>query len=281
MKGAAVLVGSQPLHAWRDYLRFHVIYAMPTCCRVPSRSSPARFMTRNVRPAAAGSRAQRAMEATQQAMSDALGQHVCRAVFPGRAQSTGPYHREQRDRGLSSTGRGGHLDVAGQQGAGSCQVADAHFGVGYPESWPDYSGLTVSPADAAGNLLRLSEWNYRNALARLGQPVDRREWRIAPHTVGAVLMFQQNAYNFAAALLQAPKFDATASDAANYGAIGAIVGHEVSHFVDTLGADYDAEGRKAHWWTADEAAHFDAVAEPLVEQFSSYRPFPTWRSTAG
>jgi predicted metalloendopeptidase len=85
-------------------------------------------------------------------------------------------------------------------------------------------------------------------------------------------MFHQNAYNFSAALLQPPKFDPAASDAANYGAIGAIVGHETSHFVDTLGADYDAQGRKARWWTADDLAHFDALAEPLVTQFSSYRP---------
>jgi len=149
-----------------------------------------------------------------------------------------------------------------------------YFGVGYPDQWPDYSAVDISPTDAAGNVLRISEWNYRNALAKLGQRVDRREWLVAPHTVTAVLLFQQNAYNFPASLLQSPKFDAAVSDAANYGAIGAIVGHETSHFVDTLGADYDAEGRKVHWWTADDASHFDAVAGPLVQQFASYRPFP-------
>ena len=95
-----------------------------------------------------------------------------------------------------------------------------------------------------------------------------------PQTSGAVLLFQQNAYNFAAALLQAPKFDTSASDAANYGAIGAIIGHEVSHFVDTLGADYDARGRKVHWWTDEDTAGYHAATAPLVDQFSSYRPFP-------
>ena len=86
--------------------------------------------------------------------------------------------------------------------------------------------------------------------------------------------FHQNAYNFAAALLQVPKFDASASDAANYGAIGAIVGHEVSHFVDTLGADYEADGRRRRWWTDDDMARYQAATEPLVRQFSGYRPFP-------
>src|SRR5882757_994809 len=97
---------------------------------------------------------------------------------------------------------------------------------------------------------------------------------MSPQTVGAYSIPPQNAYNFAAALLQAPKFDATASDAANYGAIGAIFGHEVSHFVDRLWADYDAEGRMHHWWTDADETQFVALAEPLVSQFSSYHPFP-------
>ena len=80
-----------------------------------------------------------------------------------------------------------------------------------------------------------------------------KAWLISPHTVGAVLVFQQNAYDFSAALLQPPKFDPTASDAASYGAIGAIIGHDVSHFVDVLGAEYDVDGAMRHWWTADDA----------------------------
>jgi putative endopeptidase len=100
------------------------------------------------------------------------------------------------------------------------------------------------------------------------------EWWIAPQVVGAVLVFQQNAYDFSAALLQAPKFDATASDAASYGAIGALIGHDVSHFVDVLGADYTVDGAMRHWWTAEDASRFQALAEPLVNQFAGYRPFP-------
>jgi predicted metalloendopeptidase len=101
-----------------------------------------------------------------------------------------------------------------------------------------------------------------------------KEWWIAPQRVGAILIFQQNAYDFAAALLQAPKFDATAPDAASYGAIGAIIGHDVSHFVDVLGAEYGVDGAMRRWWTAEDSARFQALAEPLVKQFSSYRPFP-------
>jgi len=92
--------------------------------------------------------------------------------------------------------------------------------------------------------------------------------------VGAVLIFQQNAYTFAAALLQPPKYDSTASEAATYGAIGAIIGHDMSHFVDVLGADYEPDGRMRRWWTADDSARFEGAAEPIVRQFSAYQPLP-------
>jgi predicted metalloendopeptidase len=154
------------------------------------------------------------------------------------------------------------------------KLKTVYFGMGYPEKWQDYSDLKIDAADPIGNQQRLVDWNYERALARVGKPVDLTQWWISPQTAGAVLLFQQNAYNFSAALLQAPKFDATASDAMNYGAIGAIIGHEASHFVDTLGADYDASRRKLHWWTAEDMAGYEAATRPLVEQFSSYRPLP-------
>jgi putative endopeptidase len=113
---------------------------------------------------------------------------------------------------------------------------------------------------------------YRAALARRGQAVDRRRWWIEPYHGGAVLLFQQNAHNFAAGLLQPTKFDAQASDAANFGAIGAIAGHEMTHFIDTLGAEYQNTGRKRAWWTEQDRAGYQATTAPLVAQFSAYRP---------
>jgi predicted metalloendopeptidase len=120
----------------------------------------------------------------------------------------------------------------------------------------------------------VEDWKYRRTLARLGRPVDRTEWWIPPQTAGAILLFQQNAYDFSAALLQPPKFDPAASEAASYGAIGAIIGHDASHFIDLLGAEYQVDGTERRWWTTEDLARFDALAEPLVRQFSGYRPFP-------
>jgi predicted metalloendopeptidase len=121
---------------------------------------------------------------------------------------------------------------------------------------------------------RIDAWNLRTTLARLNRPVDRHDWGISPQSAGGALNFLRNSYNFSAALLQAPKFDPAASEAANYGAIGAIFGHELSHFVDTLGADYDANGAMVHWWTDADAEQYDAACRALEIQFSTYRPFP-------
>jgi putative endopeptidase len=149
-----------------------------------------------------------------------------------------------------------------------------YVGIGYPDEWQDYSDLRVDPHDPVGNFQRVSDRNYRRATARLGHRIDTPEWFIAPQMAGAILIFQQHTYDFTAALLQAPKFDPTASDAATYGAIGAIIGHDVTHFVDVLGAEYDTDGRWRRWWTPEDSARFQTLAEPLVNQFSSYRPFP-------
>jgi predicted metalloendopeptidase len=154
------------------------------------------------------------------------------------------------------------------------KLKSLYVGIGYPDQWPDYSDLVVVRDDPVGNLRRVEDRTYRRSLARIGRPVDMTEWRMTPQTVGAILVFQQNAYDFTAALLQPPKFDATASDAASYGAIGAVIGHDVTHFVDVLGAEYGVDGALRRWWTADDSSRYQALAEPLVKQFAGYHPFP-------
>lgn len=274
VKGSAALVGSRPLSAWLDYLRFHALDRHADV--LPRAFSAQAFAFHGTVVSGQqqqSPRAQRAMQATLQAMSGAVGRMYAERYFPAETKA-----RAQAIVANVIAAFRRRIEAATWMSPGSKAVAldklqTLDFEVGYPAKWQDYSSLGVDSRDAVGNLRRVARWTYRNALARLGQPVDMTEWWIAPQTVGAVLVFQQNAYNFPAALLQAPKFDPAASDAANYGAFGAIVGHEVSHFVDTLGADYDATGRKSHWWTAADLAAFQAATEPLVDQFSNYRPF--------
>jgi putative endopeptidase len=147
-------------------------------------------------------------------------------------------------------------------------------GVGYPDKWRDYSGLSIIRGDALGNHERSSRFDYQTALARLQQPVDRKEWVMNPQLVNAVNLPAMNALNFPAAILQPPYFDPSRPEAFDYGAAGAVIGHEVSHSFDSEGALFDAQGRLRNWWTPEDFAHFEASGAALVKQFDAYQPFP-------
>jgi predicted metalloendopeptidase len=256
--GGAALLRSQPLETWLDYLRLRVldehadvlpgVFAQAfTAFHGPA--DPDAWTT-PVSGLIGRLYAERYFPAEQKARVSAIVRNVT-AAFRRRVETVSWMTEPSKAVALA-------------------KIDAVYFGIGYPERWPDYSSLEVRADDPLGNRLRLAEWNHRAALARVGQPVDRRSWWITPQTAGAVLLFSQNAYNFAAALLQPPKYDAGASEAMNYGAIGAIVGHELSHFVDTLGADYEVSGRKFHWWTPADHAGYEAATTPLVQQFSNY-----------
>ena len=147
-------------------------------------------------------------------------------------------------------------------------------GVGYPDQWRDYAGLKVSKGYALGNLLRAQLFEYRQELAKLHQPIDRHEWWMTPQTVNAVNLPLQNALNFPAAILQPPFFDPASDDAHNYGAMGSIIGHEISHSFDDQGSQFDSHGRLANWWTTEDGEHFKAASEALAAQYDAYHPFP-------
>jgi predicted metalloendopeptidase len=272
--GVAALVGSEPLETWKDYLRARVLDAfadvLPRAFAEPALA---------IRDAVADQpepspRAQRALEVTQVAMSEAVGRMYAERYFPAEQKARVEAIVANVIAAFRRRVEAVTWMSPGTRAVALAKLKTLYFGVGYPERWQDLSDLIVDSTDPVGNLRRVADRNYHRAVARLGRPVDPTEWWIAPQTVGAVLVFQQNAYNFPAALLQAPKFDPTASDAADYGAIGAIVGHEVSHFVDLLGAEWDAERRMRHWWTPEDMTRFQTAADALVNQFAGYHPLP-------
>jgi len=152
------------------------------------------------------------------------------------------------------------------------KLAVLKVGVGYPDRWRDYSGLEIVRGDAFGNFQRAELFQYHLNLKKLGQPVDRGEWVMTPQTVNAVNLPVMNAMNFPAAILQPPFFDAERPLAMDYGAIGAVIGHEISHSFDDQGAQFDATGRLQNWWTEADKAHFEAAAAKLVKQYDAYKP---------
>nr|WP_229418387.1 M13 family metallopeptidase [Massilia sp. Root351] len=146
--------------------------------------------------------------------------------------------------------------------------------IGYPNKWRDYSALTIVAGDLAGNMRRAAEFGYKRNLAKLGAPVDREEWGMTPQTVNAYYRSTTNEIVFPAAILQPPFFDARADDAVNYGGIGAVIGHEISHGFDDKGSQSDGDGNLRDWWSAADRANFKAKADALTKQYDGYSPLP-------
>ena len=144
--------------------------------------------------------------------------------------------------------------------------------IGYPEKWKDYSDLQIDPADLLGNAGRAAEWRHDFEYAKLGGPVDRDEWLMTPQTVNAYYHPRMNEIVFPAAILQPPFFDADADDAANYGGIGAVIGHEIGHGFDDQGSRYDGDGNLTDWWETADRTEFDSRAQMLIDQYSALSP---------
>jgi predicted metalloendopeptidase len=273
--GMARLVGSEPLETWKDYLTFHAIQSRASVLPAAlDRQSFAFFG-----PVLSGAKQQRerwkrAVDATNEAVGFAVGKLYAERYFPAsekaRAQemvsNIVAAFRERIDR----------LDwmAPATKKEAKAKLAVLKVGVGYPDRWPTYDGLEVQPSDAFGNRERARLYRYRRSVARLAQPVDRGEWVMTPQTVNAVNLPALNALNFPAAMLQPPYFDPRRPAAMDYGSMGAIIGHEVSHSFDNQGALFDARGRLHNWWTPEDFKHFEASSAQLAAQYSSYKPFP-------
>lgn len=144
--------------------------------------------------------------------------------------------------------------------------------IGYPDKWQDYSALTIVRGDAMGNAKRATEFEFNESVAKLNKPVDRSEWFMTPMTVNAYANPTWNEIVFPAAILQAPFFDPNADDAVNYGGIGAVIGHEITHHFDDQGRKYDKTGRLADWWTAKDVNRFKEGTDKVVAQYGAYEP---------
>ena len=273
--GIAALTASVPLETWKDYLRFRLI----------ERNSP--YLTRafvdehfafhgrvlsgtpQLRP-----RWKRAVQETNDALGEAVGKLYVARYFPP-AEKARAEAMVQKLLAAFAT-RIDRLDWMAPEtrARAKAKLATLKVGVGYPDRWRDYSALEVVRGDALGNARRAQLFEYHRNLGKLGRPVDRGEWVMNPQLVNAVNLPAMNALNFPAAILQPPYFDPGRDPVMDYGATGAVIGHEISHSFDDQGALFDASGRLRNWWTKDDFAHFEAAGRRLVAQFDAYRPFP-------
>jgi endothelin-converting enzyme/putative endopeptidase len=273
--GESALVAATSLETWKDWLAFHLIETYAAV--LPNSFNDERFAffgkvlsgTPEQRP-----RWQRGVDLVNSLLGDAVGQIYAQRYFPPEAKA----ELQAMVANIISSFRK-RIDALSwmdpkTKAEAQAKLTTLYVGIGYPETWHDYSTFEVNADDVFGNLWRGNLFEYHRDLARLGLPVDRKEWSMTPQTVNAVNLPLQNALNFPAAILQPPFFDPKAPAAANYGAIGAIIGHEISHTFDTEGSAFDSKGRVRNWWTPADLAHFDASTAKLAAQYDTYKPFP-------
>ncbi|WP_411342041.1 M13 family metallopeptidase [Sphingopyxis sp. J-6] len=278
--GAAItnlsaLVASQPLDAWKDWLAFHQINSHADV--LPSTIDNAHFAfygtTLSGTPQQR-SRDKRALAALDTYLGDAVGKAYADKYFPASAKAeVGDMVTNIKS---AFAKRVETIDWMAPETKKEAikKVETIAVGVGYPESWRDYGSYTVSAADAYANEVAGQQAEYAHQLAKIGKPMDKGEWWMVPQTVNAVNLPVQNALNFPAAILQPPFFNASADPAYNYGAIGAVIGHEISHSFDNNGAAFDSTGALRNWWTAADLAKFNAAGAALAAQYDGYKPFP-------
>jgi putative endopeptidase len=273
--GLSALAAKEPLDAWKDWLTFHTVEHAAPYLSKPFVDERFAFYGKALsgipeqRP-----RWQRAVDLTSGALGDVVGKMYVDKWFPAETKAKAQAMCADLVKAF-----GKRIDALAWMSPATKEKAKAKLatlkvGVGYTDRWVDYGGLDIVKGDALGNADRAELFEYRRQLAKLKQPVDRSEWWMTPQTVNAVNLPLQNALNFPAAILQPPYFDANADAAHNYGSMGAIIGHEISHSFDDQGSQFDAEGRLANWWTKEDFAHFQEAGRGLAAQFDQYRPFP-------
>ncbi|MBE1160517.1 M13 family metallopeptidase [Dyella acidiphila] len=271
----AKLVASESLDTWKQLLRFHALNeTSPLLPKAYADLSFGFYGTTLQGVPKQRDRWKRAVGATNTDLGDAVGQIYVQRYFP--ASSKAKMQEMVKNIIAAFADRVDTLAwmTPATRAKAKEKLQTLRVGVGYADTWRSYASLDVKPDDALGNHERAVALEYQHQLAKLHQPVDRGEWWMTPQTVNAVNLPLQNALNFPAAILQPPFFDPKADDAANYGAIGAVIGHEISHSFDNTGADFDAQGKLENWWTPQDAAHFQAATQKLVKQFDQYEALP-------
>jgi putative endopeptidase len=275
IQGIAALVASEDLATWKDWLQFHTIERVADT--LPKAFVDEEFAFHGTTLTGAiqqRPRWKRAIEATDDAMGEAVGKLYVGKYFPPSEKA----RAEKMVHALIAAfgARIDRLDWMSPQTRekAKAKLATLKVSVGYPDHWRDYSGLKIVRGDAYGNAERGRLFERQRNLAKLGHPVDRGEWLMTPQLVNAVNLPVMNAMIFPAGIMQPPYFDPDRPSVMDYGSAGAIIGHEISHSFDDQGALFDASGKFVRWWTPADFTHFTSASARLVDQYNQYKPFP-------
>jgi putative endopeptidase len=262
-----------PIDQWKTWLTWNVLSSHAPYLSAPIVAEDFAFYGKTLTGAEENRpRWKRGVQAVEQSLGEVVGKLYVEKHFPPEAKA----RMEELVANLIEAYRQGikGLDWMGEETKQKALEKLDTFNpkIGYPDSWRDYAALEIDPEDLVGNIQRATAFEVDRNLKKLGSPVDRGEWFMTPQTVNAYYNPGMNEIVFPAAILQPPFFDLEADDAANYGAIGAVIGHEIGHGFDDQGSKYDGLGNMNNWWTDLDRSEFDERAGALIEQYNGFEP---------
>jgi len=274
-EGLQALLVARPLPEWKTYLRYKVLRdAGPQLTAAVEAEIFSFYGTELLGTPVMEPRWQRAAAVVDSQIGEALGQLYVAQYYPPEARA----RMAEMVANLSAVMRD-RLQQLEWMSEPTRRKALAKFDrfyakIGHPDQWRDYSGVPISRESYFANVRAATEFEVKRNLAKLGQPVDKMEWGMTPPTVNAYFQATTNTINFPAGILQPPFFDVTLDDAVNYGSIGVVIGHEITHGFDDQGRRSDADGNLVDWWTPEDIAQFEARALKIVEQYNAYEALP-------
>ena len=270
----SALVASQPVEVWKDFLVAHMVDANAGAISKAFADERFEFNKAITGTTAQRPRTQRGVLLVSNVLGDAVGKIYAEKHFTAEEKARVKTLVSNLMTAFRTRLQTLTWMAAATRAEAITKLDALEVGIGYADKWRSYAALEIKPDDLFGDVTRDSLFEYRHALSEIGKPTDRKEWTMTPQKVNAVNLPLDNGLNFPAAILQPPFYNPEASDAVNYGAIGAVIGHEISHTFDSEGAAFDSKGRVRNWWTKEDLAHFNASTDALVKQYDAYKPFP-------
>jgi predicted metalloendopeptidase len=269
------IIAATPASTWREYMTFKLLDSYAN--ELPAAFQEARFQFRGKTLSGQqvmSARWKRGVDETAGALGEALGKLYV-------AQNFKPEAKARMDAMVRNLRKAYEVGIdsltwmsPATKAAAKAKLAKFTVKIAYPDTWRDYSALEIRRDDLLGNAMRASAFQYDDMVGRLGHPVDRSRWGMTPQTVNAYYNATNNEIVFPAAILQPPFFDVNADDAVNYGAIGAVIGHEIGHGFDDQGRKSDGDGNLRDWWTPADAQAFEARTAKLGAQYDAIAPLP-------
>jgi len=269
-KQVNAVIESEPLEAWKTYVSWHLLDAAAPWLSQPFVDTNFKMQQYLTGQARIQERWKRCVDATDGALGEALGQKYVEQTFGADGKQRMLKMVDALEKALDQDIKGLPWMSNDTKKQAKIKLEAIRNKIGYPEVWRDYSTLTIQRGDLIGNFLRANEFESRRQIAKIGKPLDRNEWGMTPPTVNAYYSGSRNEIVFPAGILQPPFFDKSMDDAINFGAIGSVIGHELTHGFDDQGRKFDPQGNLRDWWTEADGKEFEKRASCIADEYSGF-----------